>query len=80
LLGLKVHTLADLGAFLTPMTAMIPNSTPHFLAGLYRIEGLAAWRDFAPSGTTFSSGAHIAVVEVDPETGEGAGQKLCGCR
>ncbi len=40
LLGLKVHTLADLGAFLTPMTAMIPNSTPHFLAGLYRIEAI----------------------------------------
>ena len=34
------------------------------------IEGLAAWRDFAPPGATFSSGAHVAVVEVDPETGE----------
>ncbi len=35
LLGLKVSTVADLGAFLTPMTAMIPNSTSRFLAGLY---------------------------------------------
>ena len=40
LLGLKVRTLADLGAFLTPMTAMIPNSTSHFLAGPYRIEAI----------------------------------------
>jgi len=34
------------------------------------IEGLAAWRDFAPSSATFSSGAHLAVVEVDADTGE----------
>ena len=34
------------------------------------IEGLAAWRDFSPPGSTFSSGAHIAIVEVDTETGE----------
>ncbi len=40
LLGLKVRTIADLGAFLTPMTAMIPNSTLRFLAGPYRIEAV----------------------------------------
>ena len=34
------------------------------------IEGLAAWRDFSPPDSTFSSGAHLAVVEVDSETGE----------
>jgi carbon-monoxide dehydrogenase large subunit len=34
------------------------------------IEGLAAWRDFVPSDATYSSGAHMAVVEVDSETGE----------
>ena len=34
------------------------------------IEGLAAWRDFIPSSATFSSGAHLAVVEVDTDTGE----------
>lgn len=34
------------------------------------IEGLAAWRSFTPPGMTFTSGAHIAVVEVDSETGE----------
>ncbi|GAC1429026.1 MAG: molybdopterin-dependent oxidoreductase [Ktedonobacteraceae bacterium] len=34
------------------------------------IEGLAAWHDFSPTGATYSSGTHIAVVEIDPETGE----------
>src|SRR5206468_1437647 len=29
-----------------------------------------AWRDFHPSNSTFSSGAHLAVVEVDSDTGE----------
>ena len=34
------------------------------------IEGLAAWRDFTPSGSTYAFGAHLAVVEVDTETGD----------
>lgn len=34
------------------------------------IEGLAAWRDFRAPGATYSSGAHLAVVEIDTETGE----------
>jgi len=34
------------------------------------IEGLAAWRDFSPHGAAYSSGTHLAVVEVSPETGE----------
>ncbi|GAC1346388.1 MAG: molybdopterin-dependent oxidoreductase [Ktedonobacteraceae bacterium] len=34
------------------------------------IEGLAAWREFSPSAPTFSSGAHVAIVEVETETGE----------
>jgi aerobic carbon-monoxide dehydrogenase large subunit len=34
------------------------------------IEGLAAWRDFSPASASFSSGAHLAVVEVDSETGD----------
>ncbi len=34
------------------------------------IEGLAAWRDFSSPGATYSSGTHLAVVEIDPETGE----------
>jgi carbon-monoxide dehydrogenase large subunit len=50
---------------------------PALLAGLEDeptsargIEGLAAWRDFAPEGPSFSAGAHLAVVEVDTETGD----------
>ena len=34
------------------------------------IEGLAAWRDFSPPDSTFSSGTHLAIVEVDTDTGE----------
>ncbi|HEY6407180.1 MAG TPA: molybdopterin cofactor-binding domain-containing protein, partial [Ktedonobacteraceae bacterium] len=34
------------------------------------IEGLAAWRDFSSIGATYSSGTHLAVVEIDTETGE----------
>ncbi|HEU5376175.1 MAG TPA: xanthine dehydrogenase family protein molybdopterin-binding subunit [Ktedonobacteraceae bacterium] len=35
-----------------------------------RPEGLAAWRDFTPDGAAWSSGAHLAIVEVDTETGD----------
>ncbi|MGZ3624448.1 MAG: xanthine dehydrogenase family protein molybdopterin-binding subunit [Ktedonobacteraceae bacterium] len=34
------------------------------------IEGLAAWRDFASQGAAYASGTHIAVVEIESETGE----------
>ncbi|HZU66341.1 MAG TPA: xanthine dehydrogenase family protein molybdopterin-binding subunit [Ktedonobacteraceae bacterium] len=34
------------------------------------IEGLAAWRDFSPQGATYASGTHVAVVEIETETGE----------
>lgn len=34
------------------------------------LEGLTAWRSFTPPGLTFTSGAHIAVIEVDRDTGE----------
>ncbi len=34
------------------------------------IEGLAAWHDFGSPGATYSSGTHMAVVEIEPETGE----------
>ncbi len=34
------------------------------------IKGLAAWRDFSSPGAAYSSGTHLAVVEIDPETGE----------
>jgi carbon-monoxide dehydrogenase large subunit len=34
------------------------------------IEGLSAWREFSPPAPTFSSGVHVAIVEVETETGE----------
>jgi len=34
------------------------------------IEGLAVWRDFSSPGATYASGTHLAVVEIDPDTGE----------
>ena len=34
------------------------------------IEGLAAWRDFASQGAAYASGTHVAVIEIDSETGE----------
>jgi len=34
------------------------------------IEGLAAWRDFSASNAAFSSGTHVAIVEIDTDTGE----------
>ncbi len=34
------------------------------------IEGLAAWHDFISPDATYSSGSHLAIVEIDPETGE----------
>jgi carbon-monoxide dehydrogenase large subunit len=40
------------------------------LTSAHGIEGLAAWRDFAPEGPSFSAGAHLAVIEVDAETGD----------
>ena len=33
------------------------------------VTGLAAWRDFSPEGAAWAAGAHLAVVEVDSETG-----------
>ncbi|MDQ6661234.1 MAG: molybdopterin-dependent oxidoreductase, partial [Chloroflexota bacterium] len=40
LLGLKVHSLADLGAFLAFVTAMVPNGTPNLLNGPYQVKAV----------------------------------------
>ena len=58
-LALRVEEQPDLIEHEAPNPA---NGTP--------IEGLAAWREFVPPNATFSSGAHIAVTEVNSETGE----------
>ncbi|HZS75993.1 MAG TPA: xanthine dehydrogenase family protein molybdopterin-binding subunit [Ktedonobacteraceae bacterium] len=40
LLGLKVRTTADLGAFLASATAMVPNRMPSFLSGPYQVQAV----------------------------------------
>ncbi len=61
----------DLGSLVKEVQAhpeLLPNTEP--LAGGPRIEGLAAWQVFAPDAPSWSAGAHLAVVEVDIETGQ----------
>src|SRR5579859_2616545 len=58
-LALRVEEQPDLIEHEAPNPA---NGTP--------IEGLAAWREFFPPNATFSSGTHIAVTEVNTETGD----------
>lgn len=50
-----------------------PDLIPHEGPNPYNnapIEGLAAWRDFDPPGPSYASGTHIAVVEIESDTGE----------
>jgi len=61
--------LAQLAQMVEEQPDLIEHEPPNLANGA-PIEGLAAWRDFNPSGATFSSGAHLAVVEVDSVTGE----------
>ena len=61
--------LGELARLVEEQPELIEHDPPNPANGK-SIEGLAAWRDFATPDATFSSSAHIAVVEVDPETGE----------
>jgi carbon-monoxide dehydrogenase large subunit len=69
--GTPAHSIAlgKLARLVEEQPELIEHEPPNPANGT-PIEGLAAWRDFSPPGATFSSGAHVAVVEVDPETGE----------
>jgi carbon-monoxide dehydrogenase large subunit len=49
--------------------ALIQREPPNPVNGV-PIMGLAAWRSFSPPSATFASGAHLAVVEIDRDTGE----------
>ncbi|HVU70849.1 MAG TPA: xanthine dehydrogenase family protein molybdopterin-binding subunit [Ktedonobacteraceae bacterium] len=56
--------------------ARLVEARPELLAGATSeeeqrrgIAGLAAWRDFNPEGAAWAAGAHLAVVEVESETG-----------
>jgi carbon-monoxide dehydrogenase large subunit len=61
-------TLAMLAQMVEEKPELIEHEAPNPANGA-PIEGLAAWRDFSPPGSAFSSGTHTAVVEVDSDTG-----------
>jgi carbon-monoxide dehydrogenase large subunit len=61
--------LAELAQAVEDRPDLIEREPPNPANGV-PIEGLAAWRSFAPAGASFTSGAHVAVVEIDTETGE----------
>jgi aerobic carbon-monoxide dehydrogenase large subunit len=61
--------LGELARLVEEQPDLIQREKPNPVNGV-PIEGLAAWRDFMPSSATFSSGTHLAVVEVDSNTGE----------
>jgi carbon-monoxide dehydrogenase large subunit len=61
--------LGELARLVEEQPELIEREPPN-PANSVPIEGLAAWRDFAPQGPAYASGTHIAVVEVDSTTGE----------
>jgi carbon-monoxide dehydrogenase large subunit len=65
----RVVTLGELARLVEEHPDLIEHDRANPANGV-PIEGLAAWRDFSPANSTFCSGAHLAVVEVDSETGE----------
>jgi carbon-monoxide dehydrogenase large subunit len=62
-------SLGELARMVEEQPDLIEREAPNPVNGA-PIEGLAAWRDFLPSNATYSSGTHVAVVEVDSETGD----------
>lgn len=65
----RAIALGELARRAEEYPGLIETEAPNPVNGV-PIEGLAAWRDFSPPGGTYSSGTHLAVVEVDAETGE----------
>jgi carbon-monoxide dehydrogenase large subunit len=65
----RAISLGKLAAMVEKQPALIEREKPNPVNGT-PIEGLAAWRDFSPTNATVCSGAHLAVVEIDAETGE----------
>jgi carbon-monoxide dehydrogenase large subunit len=60
--------LGTLARLVEEQPTLIEQEPPNPVNGA-PIEGLAAWRSFAAEGASYSSGAHLAVVEVESETG-----------
>lgn len=65
----RAVALGEVAGLVEEQPDLIEHEPPNPFNGK-SIEGLAAWRDFTPPGVTYASGAYIAVVEVDTETGE----------
>ena len=65
----RAIALGELARLVEEQPDLIEREKPNPVNGV-PIDGLAAWRDFMPSNATFSSGTHLAVVEVDSNTGE----------
>jgi aerobic carbon-monoxide dehydrogenase large subunit len=65
----RAIALGELARLVEEQPDLIERERPNPVNGV-PIEGLAAWRDFMPSNATFSSGTHLAVIEVDSNTGE----------
>ncbi|MBO0778022.1 MAG: xanthine dehydrogenase family protein molybdopterin-binding subunit [Ktedonobacteraceae bacterium] len=65
----RTITLGELAWMVERQPELIEREPPNPVNDV-PIEGLAAWRAFAPQGASFSSGTHIAVVEIDSATGE----------
>jgi carbon-monoxide dehydrogenase large subunit len=65
----RMVKLGELARMVEEQPDLIEREAPNPANGT-PIEGLAAWRDYSPGGAAYSSGTHLAVVEVDTETGE----------
>lgn len=61
--------LAELARTVEAQPDLIEREPPNPANGA-PIEGLAAWRSFTPPDMTIASGTHIAIVEIDGDTGE----------
>lgn len=65
----RAVTFGELARLVEEQPDLIEHEPPNPFNGA-PIEGLAAWRDFLSPQATFASGAHLAVVEIDPDTGD----------
>jgi aerobic carbon-monoxide dehydrogenase large subunit len=65
----RTVSLGELALMVEEQPELIAREAPNPANGT-PIEGLAAWHAFSASGATYSSGTHLAIVEIDPETGE----------
>ena len=65
----RAVALGELARMVEEQPDLIEREPPNPANGV-AIEGLAAWHDFSPAGAAYSSATHLAVVEIDRETGE----------